>query len=79
MADAARTPPLARRVLLIGVTVKRGQKWAAGVGAFIVLGAGFTAFILPGIVRSKAVEGIETATGRKAAISRIAPSRSALS
>ena len=52
--------------------MKRWQKWAVGVGAFIVLGAGFTAFVLPGLVRSKAVEGIEAATGRKAAISRVA-------
>ncbi|HEY6838102.1 MAG TPA: DUF748 domain-containing protein, partial [Geobacteraceae bacterium] len=51
--------------------MKRWQKWAAGVGAFLVLGAGIIAFVLPGIVRSKAVAGIETATGRKAAIARV--------
>lgn len=50
----------------------RWQKWGTGVGAFLVLGAGFIAFVLPGIVRNKAVEGIEAATGRKAAIARVA-------
>ncbi len=52
--------------------MKRWLKWAVGVGIVIVLCAGFIAFVLPGIVRSMAVGDIETATGRKAAISRVA-------
>ena len=52
--------------------MKRWQKLAIGAGAFIALCVGFITFVLPGIVRNKAIEGIEAATGRKAAIARIA-------
>src|SRR5262245_15850475 len=52
--------------------MKRWQKWVVGLTVFFLLCAGFIAFALPGIVRNKAIEGIEGATGRKAAISRIA-------
>jgi hypothetical protein len=51
--------------------MKRWQKWAWGFGVALVLGVGFTAFILPAIIRTKAIAGIEAATGRKAAIARI--------
>ncbi|HEY6871181.1 MAG TPA: DUF748 domain-containing protein [Geobacteraceae bacterium] len=51
--------------------MKRWQKWTAGAGAFVVLSLGFIAFVLPGIVRSKAVEGIAAKTGRRAAIARV--------
>lgn len=51
--------------------MKRWQKWAAGVGGFLVLWWCFVAFILPGIVKNKAIAGIEAATGRKATIARV--------
>ena len=51
--------------------MKRWQKWTVGVVAFFVLCGLFIAFVLPGIVRGKAVAEIEAATGRKAAIDRV--------
>lgn len=51
--------------------MKRWQKWAVALSALIVLSGIFIAFILPGIVKSKAVEAIQTATGRTASISRV--------
>jgi hypothetical protein len=56
---------------LQGVVMKRWQKWAVGFGVVLMLGTGFTAFILPGIVRTKAIAAIEAATGRKTSIARI--------
>lgn len=52
--------------------MRHWQKWLLWVAIVMVLGAGFTTFVLPGIVRSNAIRGIEAATGRKAAITRIA-------
>ena len=56
---------------ILGDAMKRWQKWGVGIGSFFVLCGLFIAFVLPGIVRGKAVAGIETATGRKAAIARV--------
>lgn len=52
--------------------MKRWQKWTIGAGVFIVLCACFIALVLPGVVRGKAIEAIESATGRKAAIAKVA-------
>jgi len=49
-------------------------KWKKPVLVFMVLlllGAGVIAFILPGIIKGRAIRGIEEATGRKAAIAAI--------
>jgi uncharacterized protein involved in outer membrane biogenesis len=51
--------------------MKRWKKPLLWLVAVLVLIAGFIAFILPGIVKNQAIKGIETATGRKAAIARI--------
>ncbi|RNC68376.1 MAG: DUF748 domain-containing protein [Desulfuromonadales bacterium] len=48
--------------------MKRWQRGTLGAGVFLVLVAGFTAFILPGIVKSRAIRAVEEATGRKLAI-----------
>jgi len=52
--------------------MKRWQKTVLWFLAFLFLLMVFIAFILPGIVKSRAIKGIEAATGRKAAIARIA-------
>ena len=52
--------------------MKRWHKAAIGFGIFLVLLAGFTAFILPGIVKGRAIREVEAATGRKLAIGGIA-------
>ncbi|WP_298272672.1 DUF748 domain-containing protein [Geobacter sp.] len=52
--------------------MKRWHKAAIGVGAFLVLLAGFTAFILPEIVKGRTIRAVEEATGRKLAIGAIA-------
>ena len=48
---------------------KKPARWAA---AILLLLMAIVAFVLPGIVKEQAIKGIETATGRKAAIARIA-------
>lgn len=52
--------------------MKRWKKPLLWLAATLVLLAVFIAFILPGIVKNQAIKGIESATGRKAAIARIA-------
>ncbi|WP_298434734.1 DUF748 domain-containing protein, partial [Geobacter sp.] len=52
--------------------MKRWHKAAIGVGTFLLLLAGFIAFILPGIVKGRAIRAVEEATGRKLAIGAIA-------
>lgn len=51
--------------------MKKWKKPALWLLAILLLLAVFIAFILPGIVKSKAIKGIEDATGRKASIARI--------
>jgi uncharacterized protein involved in outer membrane biogenesis len=51
--------------------MKKWKKPALWLLAILLLLAVFIAFILPGIVKSKAITGIEAATGRKATIARI--------
>lgn len=48
--------------------MKAWHKILVGCGIFLVILAGFTAFVLPGIVRSRAIQAVEEATGRKLAI-----------
>ena len=48
--------------------MKAWHKILVGCGIFLVILAGFTAFVLPGIVRSRAIQAVEEATGRKFAI-----------
>ena len=55
-----------------GLHMKRWKKPLLWLAATLVLLAAFIAFILPGIVKNQAIKGIESATGRKAAIARIA-------
>ncbi len=52
--------------------MKRWKKPLLWLAAILVLLAAFIAFILPGIVKNQAIKGIESATGRKVAIARIA-------
>ncbi|HLO26386.1 MAG TPA: DUF748 domain-containing protein, partial [Geobacteraceae bacterium] len=48
------------------------QKWVLGSVIFLLVLAGFIAFILPGIVRTQAITRIEAATGRKISIDKVA-------
>ncbi len=48
--------------------MKTWHKILIGCGIFLVILAGFTAFVLPGIVRSRAIQAVEEATGRKLSI-----------
>jgi len=52
--------------------MSRRRKLLIAIAGSITLLILFTACVLPGIVRNKAVEGIATATGRRATIERIA-------
>lgn len=51
--------------------MKRWQKAALITVGIVLLLAGFVAFVLPGIVKSQAVQRVEAATGRKLAIGGI--------
>lgn len=51
--------------------MKRWQKISIGIASFALLGAAFTAFILPAIVKSKALATVKEKTGRTLAIGRI--------
>lgn len=51
--------------------MKRWHKAAIGVGVGIILLAGFIGLILPGIVKTRAMEGVEAATGRKLSVGDI--------
>lgn len=51
--------------------MKRWHKGLTGVGVFVLLLAGFTAFILPGIVKERAIRTVGEATGRTLAIGGI--------
>jgi hypothetical protein len=52
--------------------MKRWKKLFLSILTFFILLMVFIAFLLPGIIKNQAIKGIETATGRKAFISRIA-------
>ncbi len=51
--------------------MKRWKKVALWIAAILVLIMAFIAFILPGIIKTQAIKGIEQATGRKVAIAAI--------
>jgi Domain of Unknown Function (DUF748) len=51
--------------------MKTWQKRVLGCAIGVLVLAGFTAFILPGIVRTQAIKRLEAATGRKVAISKV--------
>jgi uncharacterized protein involved in outer membrane biogenesis len=57
--------------LIRGFPMERWKKTTLWVVAILVLLMAFVAFVLPGIVKEQAIKGIESATGRKAAIARI--------
>ncbi len=48
--------------------MKTWHKVLMGCGIFLVILAAFTAFVLPGIVRSRAIQAVAEATGRKLSI-----------
>lgn len=48
--------------------MKTWHRILVGCGIFLVVLAGFAAFVLPGIVRSRAIQAVEKATGRKLSI-----------
>lgn len=48
--------------------MKTWHKILIGCGIFLLILAAFTAFVLPGIVKSRAIRAVEEATGRKLAI-----------
>ncbi len=48
--------------------MKAWHKILIGCGIFLVILAGFVAFVLPGIVRSRAIKAVEETTGRKLSI-----------
>ncbi|MRR36428.1 AsmA family protein [bacterium] len=49
-------------------SMKTWHKILIACGVFLLILAAFTAFILPGIVKSRAIRAVEEATGRKLAI-----------
>ena len=51
--------------------MKRWQKWSLISVCIVLVPAGFIASVLPGIVKSRAVQRVEAATGRKLAIGGI--------
>jgi hypothetical protein len=56
----------------MGLPMKKWKKPALWIAAILFLVMVFIAFVLPGIVKEQAIKGIEKATGRKTAISKIA-------
>ncbi len=52
--------------------MKATKKISLIIAACLIIAAAFIAFILPGIVRDRAIRGIESATGRKLTIGRVA-------
>lgn len=51
--------------------MKTWHKILIGCGIFLLILAAFTAFVLPGMVKGRAIRAVEEATGRKLSIGAV--------